>query len=457
MSTSINVKINSQDFALSQARVDRLLGGQTASARAMGLFDKFKDVVFHGGAKQAALDKLVSQFTEVDQKNPLAVFAQLSQHVVNKSDLMVDVGPPHADGKAEVQFLVKGTPIGKAHLDRETAAAQLGKVLPTGAHGALPIQEQAQWLDAYKRPDEHATRGVIDDSFDAGGVHKKVAIVDGAVTGMLRAEDATGGEDFAREQAMHKHAHAPGREELARYVSTQRKLENGDVPHLDSKKSYAVFDTYDPTQVSAHELDKDLVHLSPDQARSVLSQTVDMLRVLYQADVSHLDLHMHNLMVYRDKGDESRVTLKAIDFGKSEIRNRQTGEGLSKKFDDLRYMFNRKASGLGDAIMRTARETAGFQANRVDKHYPLHRLMAQVSMGNDGGDLRARVAESAKFNELLDSVGDRLVQDLEQAEARPAERDALVAGAFQRAARLLDEAAARLSAPPPPPPGAIFG
>lgn len=460
MATNINVKINDQAFALSQARVDRLLRGQTDAARAMGFFDKFKDVVFHGGAKQAALNNLVSQFADASPSDALGTFAELSKHVVNKSDLMVDVSPPENDGKAKVQFLVKGTPISTEMLDHRTVAAQLGKALPPGVHGALPILEQAQWLDSHRRPDSDATRGVDDHSFGEGGVHKKVAMVSGAPTGLLRAEDDTGRGDFEREQRMHDHAEQTGRQELKRYVSTQRKLAPENKPPNLSQGSYAVFDTYDPQHVSAKELDKDLVNLKPDQARSVLNQTVDMLRVFYENDVSHRDLHMHNLMVFRDVNDPNHVTLKAIDFGKSQIGNSQAGAGLSldRKFDDLRYMFHRTASGIGDSVMRTARETVGFQEGRVDKHYPLHRLLGQLSLGPAGeGGLHARATESAKFNELLGSVGDQLLDDLRQAEAGPtANRDEKVSAAFQRAARVLDEAAVRLTLPPPAPLGAMF-
>jgi hypothetical protein len=56
MATNINIKINDQVFALGQSRVDRLLRGQTNAARAMGFFDRCKDVVSHSGAKQASLN-----------------------------------------------------------------------------------------------------------------------------------------------------------------------------------------------------------------------------------------------------------------------------------------------------------------------------------------------------------------------------------------------------------------
>lgn len=480
---TMNVRINDGNLALSEARVDRLLRGDTDGAKAMGLFDRMKDVVLNGGAKQAALNALVDRFEASRPLGALAAFSAISEHVVDKSDLMLDVSPPYSTGMADVRVLVKGSPVAMLQVNHASAAALLGKALPTGAHAALPIMEQANWLDGYKRPDEKATEGIDDKSFSAGGVHKRVALLKGhGATGLLRAEDATGRSDFAREQAMHDLAHEGGREELNRYVSTQRRLEH--IPgNLDARGAYAVFDTYDKTKVDSGELDKTLTTLQPDQARSVMRQTVDMLRVFYQNDVSHRDLHMHNLMVYQDKGDPSRITLKAIDFGKSEI-----GAHLSqsKKFDDLRYMFNKEAIGFGDSMRRTLRESRMNSADRVavGKHYPLHQLLAQVSLGVGEGlggllprpepelvdkkgkaipaeqiALDARTYESARFDDLLAGVGDQLIQDLELAESHPNERAALIDAAFQRAGSVLDEAAARVAVPERfevPPPGAMM-
>jgi hypothetical protein len=185
-----------------------------------------------------------------------------------------------------------------------------------------------------------------------------------------------------------------------------------------------------------------------------------MLRVFYENDASHRDLHMHNLMVCRDRDDPNPATLTAIDFGNSQIGNIQTGAGpsLDRKFDDLRDMFLRTASGIGDSVMRTARETVSLQADRVDKHYPLHRLLGQLILAPPDGEsgLRARITGSAKFNERLGIVGGQLLDDLRQAEAGPSDdRDEDVSAAFQRAARVLDEAAVGLTSPPPAPLGAM--
>jgi hypothetical protein len=62
-----------------------------------------------------------------------------------------------------------------------------------------------------------------------------------------------------------------------------------------------------------------VAELTPDRARSALAQIVDMPRVLYQSGLSHRNLHMHRLMVYRNKGDSNLITMKGIDFGKSKF------------------------------------------------------------------------------------------------------------------------------------------
>ena len=137
-------------------------------------------------------------------------------------------------------------------------------------------------------------------------------------------------------------------------MSTQSRLQEDELPPglKDTGRPYAKFDIYDPAKVESGELDSRLTQLTSDQARSVLAQTVDMLKVFYLHDLSHRDLHMHNLMVCRDRDDPNPATLTAIDFGNSQIGNIQTGAGpsLDRKFDDLRDMFLRTASGIGDSV-----------------------------------------------------------------------------------------------------------
>jgi hypothetical protein len=170
-----------------------------------------------------------------------------------------------------------------------------------------------------------------------------------------------------------------------------------------------------------------------------------MLKVFYLHDLSHRDLHMHNLMVYQDKAHPENVVLKAIDFGKSRI-NEHPDPG--QRLDDLRYMFNKTAIDFGDKLKRGYREAGLPRANTAStqKHYPLHRLLAQAKLGNDGGTLDQRVSASAEFDELLNHVGQQLFDDL-----RAAQLDrARIENAFARAAYALDDAARRASQPPPP-------
>ena len=77
------------------------------------------------------------------------------------------------------------------------------------------------------------------------------AMVSGAPTGLLRAEDATGRDDFAREQRMHDHANQPGRQALKRSVSTQREPEPENKPSSLSEGSYAVFEDRKSTRLNS--------------------------------------------------------------------------------------------------------------------------------------------------------------------------------------------------------------
>lgn len=436
-------------FGLSKARIDRLLEGDTQGARQMGLLDRIKDK-FRSVSKQATLNALVDQLKDIpqgSQTRALAIFQRLSECVVHKGDLSVAVSPANAQGMTQVDFLIQGEKLASLEMSRTAAMASLGRVDVQDLIHAGP----ANWLDEAKQ--ESIPQDITPEQFKAGGVHKKVAILPDPETGknrpvgLLRADDRTGAQDFDREQAMHDHAQQPDAADLHRYVSTQSRLEEHDLPPglKGTDRSYAKFDIYDPIKVESGELDTRLTQLTPTQARSVLAQTVDLLKVFYLHDVSHRDLHMHNLMVYQDRADPGNVVLKAIDFGKTQIGRRQDP---SERLDDLRYMFNKKAIDFGDKVKRSYREAElpGANTASTHKHYPLHRLLAQSKLGNDGGTLDQRVSASAEFDELLNHVGQQLFDDLR---ATHLDRTGIET-AFARAAYALDDAARRAAEPLPP-------
>ena len=493
--TSVNVNAGTNtNFALSQTRVQKILDGNLDGAREMGVMDRFKDML-NGGTKQAALNALVANF-QASNSDSVSRFAELSRHLNNPSDVqMMNVGIGVRDhaGNADVHFLVKGQVIKSLTMNELSASAQAGHA--GGLHANHSVMTNPAWLEAHRRDDADATKNIADTNFGKGGVHKSPAFYTGTkeVTGLLRAEDATGRRDFANEDGIRRHAEErPG---LGRFISTQRSL--SDVPaHLDQTKAYAVFDVYNPP-VNQGELDKVLTELTPKQARSALVQTMEMLKSFYLNDVSHRDMHMHNVMIYRNDADPDQITVKAIDFGKSEF-----GDGVSKKkgLDDLRYMFNQTAIGAGDSVRRSVREAAlahpdlaaalptavgiavtlplglaggdvvtgavsavGPDVGAVTKHYPLHRLMAQIGEGaipsGASAQVRSealadRVAKSDQYKELLANVGKQLIEDLQYAENPDGNhfetREVLIERAFQRATNTLDNAADRLVNPPMP-------
>jgi hypothetical protein len=466
--SSVNVNAGTNtNFALSQTRVQKILDGNLDGAREMGVMDRFKDML-NGGTKQAALNALVANF-QSSTTDSVSRFVELSRHLNNRSDVqMMNVGIGVRDhaGNADVHFLVKGQLVKTTTMNELSASAQAGHA--GGLHANHSVMTNPAWLEAHRRDDADATVMIDNNDFGKGGVHKSPAFSTGTkeITGLLRAEDATGRRDFANEDGMRQHAEErPG---LGRFISTQRSL--SDVPaHLDQTKAYAVFDVYDPP-VNQGELDKVLTELTPKQARGALVQTMEMLKEFYLNDVSHRDLHMHNMMIYRNDADPDQITVKAIDFGKSEF-----GEGVSKKkgLDDLRYMFNQTAIGAGDSVRRSIREAdfaPGLAAalpavlapdvGAVNKHYPLHRLMAQVGEGamaagsNRSEALADRVAKSDQYKELLANVGSQLIEDLQYAENPDGNhfetREVLIERAFQRATNTLDNAADRMMNPPIP-------
>ena len=431
----------------------------------MGVIDR----LWNGSRKQDALNALGAIFQKTDRNDPVLIFEELSKHLRNPTDLQlmnVDRGVADHDGHADVHFLVKGQLVKSVNSSELSSMAQAGT---------------------------------------AGGLYNNHSVA----TGALREEDFRGSHDVPNEDGMRRYAE--GRPGLGRFISTQRSLQDPPA-HLES--------------VNPGELDKVLIDLTPKQARSALVQTMEMLKAFYLNDVSHRDLHMHNLMVYRNDADPDLIAIKAIDFGKSEF-----GEGVSKKrgLDDLRYMFNQTAMGAWDSVIRSIREAAwsraylgetlivtlGFASGgsvvadmvghavfavmkpdvgAVAKHYPLHRLMAQVGAGAiaeraseqvrlqalldrvDGGGvvggggvggmgegargrvrleaLLDRVAKSDHYKELLANVGKKLCEDLQVAEnPDPLHSDSRknrIERAFQRATLTLDNAAHRLMNPPRP-------
>lgn len=408
--STVNIKLGQDHaLALSSKRIGHLLEGNTAAAQKMGWFDTFKDM-FSGFAKQKALAQLARDFDSSQGLSALDRFQRLSAYAnpVDRSQFTVQLQGDHSErslGFFIRQTLIKTTPA----LAEEVQAmeARLGVIDDIGRRHT---QLSANWLAAHERHDLDLLRqAVTDQALQAGGKHKNFD----PGSGILRAEDAQGAEDFQREKAVADLAETTP--ELARYVSTQQVIAKEDLaatlPAVRSDKTYARVTLYDRNFVDSGELDKKIDGLNADEARSVLMQTIDMARVFYKAGLSHRDLHMHNLMVHKPVGDgQGQITLQAIDFGKSEVELHSESDRLN----DVNYLFHKKASsGWLETTRRGARETFQYDLDKQAKHYPLHKLMIQCakqSVGT-GADLSAK-----GFDKSIGLIGDQLVSELKQAE-----------------------------------------
>lgn len=436
----INVTVGqTQSLRLSEARMQSALDGDSAALQRMGWFDRFKDTVFNHGAKRAALTELAQELAkDFDASQGTAAFDRFTKLARMATPLDRSQFTVAFEGTAEdprVTYRIKQFTVKTEALD--TAQVQALKTRCGVIRGADAAGNDlpADWLGPHERVDLEQARAQLQDSaFQTGGKHKRFD----KDTGILRAEDQQGTQDFAREKQIADLAEA--NPALSRYVSTQRVINPSDMvtllPQVKSNKAHAEVTMYDPAHVQSNELDQELSQLSAEQARSVMMQTVDMARVFYQAGVSHRDLHMHNLMVYRPVGPSAgQITLKAIDFGKSRL-DVQTQDD---KLNDLNYLFQKKASsGGGETAWRNAREILGVGAERQAKHYPLHKLLVHCARAGDAG----RVVDDDAFDETIKSTGIRLNNALTQAEELQEElRPAAIDQAFNEAMSTLSQVA----------------
>ena len=409
----INLSLgNQQALALSESRIKNFLDGNNVAAQKMGWFDTFKDQLFHGGAKQEALQQLAQEFDAAHGLSAFEKFERLSRYAApaDRSQFTI-IASGDADTPV-ISYQIKGHVVKQDDTSaetREVIAARMGFVIDLDEDMATP--HAAHWLAQHERDDlEDARASVVDGDFDGeGGVHKRFD----PTSGVLRAEDATGAADFQREKLVEQRAEAS--DSLARYVSTQKAIARDDMweqlPSIHSDKPHATVTLYDQTHVTSGELDRQLDTLSAREARSVLMQVVDMARVFYQNDISHQDLHMHNLMVHKPvDAQQNNITLKAIDFGKSRVDVHTEADRLN----DVRYLFHKQASsGTLETMRRNARETFNYDMDKQAKHYPLHKLLVQCAQASPGQ--HTGVAADA-FDESISTIGNRLVTQLQQAE-----------------------------------------
>ncbi|HDL7072272.1 TPA: protein kinase family protein [Yersinia enterocolitica] len=263
------------------------------------------------------------------------------------------------------------------HLLSTLVVTYLGNVNP----------EFADPLERYKKETSLDIENLTDDNFKVGGMHKKYA----PNIGILQAQDNTGRKDFDKEDFLNKYANY--NYELKRYISTQTKI--APPFNVDKTKQYAKVDIYDPKNVQSKELDECIDNLSHEQLTQIVIQLTEMLHVLYKNGISHRDLHMHNLLVHinLNTGD---VYLKAIDFGHAKV-----GEE-SKRFDDIKYLFNQQARSFPETQYRNIRSES---SQKMLKHYPLHKLLERMNF--DKQESKKLLNQSArKLESMLKLAGD---------------------------------------------------
>ena len=263
--------------------------------------------------------------------------------------------------------------------------AQIGKVGLESGHDSLVMG-----LEIHKA--ETADLGALSDNNyekeeGTGGVNKKYD----ATTGVLKGMNQTAIHDFDKETRLDAYIkNTNNATELARYISLQVKINPDDLPSngLDRSKPYASVTRY-KDEVKSRELDVCLPNpitglspdkdnqLSPDEKRAVATQLVDMLRVMYKSEISHRDLHSHNLLVHRfNDGEGKPVTmLKAIDFGRAKFgSDHKQFKFETYKFEDIDYIFKKiGANGLETVGRNTFLKKTGN--SKLEKHYPMHNLL----------------------------------------------------------------------------------
>jgi hypothetical protein len=417
MSSSIRFDAARPALSLSNARLTHLLSGDLHTATHMGWWDTFKDL-FRSEKKQDALNALFKLLDSQGPARSFHAFNQLARMATpdNRTLFTVAVEPDRDGGK--VSYSINGQVVKTEQVSpeaREMMLAQLGAPLD-----ARQVTAQASSLDDDLQDVAPGILYLLDSDFAAGGVHKRFH----AETGVLQARDAVGRADFVREGELE--AYAQARPDLAHYLSTQQPIVAP--PGVSDTYAYARVAQYDPQRIVSRELDACLDTLTPDQARSLIAQLVDMTRTFYCNQVSHRDLHMQNLLVHR-RVDDGAVFLKAIDFGRTCFG----AEFDAERFNDIDYLFNREGCSLAETVGRNY--LAGKDSAVARKHYPLHKILACFN------------PRGAEVTETLAAIGRALKADLQA--AGPVD-EARIDQAFERASAAVQMVLASLVRPPHP-------
>ncbi len=408
MSTFIPWQSTAQ-LTLSSSRIAKLMDNDVQQATRLNMFDRLLDF-FRPQSKEAALKQLHALLHDSGTSS-FARFDLLSQLAAPGSRSLFTLSvTAHASERDQytVEYAIDGETIKAETInknEKDTISRHLGKPVDTAL-----MQQQVTTIDRYRLETSGLVAQARNEDFSGGGVNKKFH----AGSGLLRAMNDTGREDFRRELKLAEYAQT--RPELASYVSTQRKVTDPGMLHPDLNPEYdhAVVDIYDPARVASLEMDRCIGQLSREQARSLLPQLVDMARVLYKNEVAHRDLHMHNLVVHQVR-DTGSVHLKAIDFGRMAMQENFE----ASRFEDIDYLFSRQGANVAETIGRNHLARAGSEVDM--KHYPIHKICDKFNH------------KSIPMNAVLSRIGEHLKHDLRHA----GKDEKLVDAAFQKASESL--------------------
>lgn len=337
-----------------------------------------------GGATKALCDLVSNSVDRTGGANCYNQFKALANQADPEHFAKFKLRLPKEDNKNVAELFVDNIAVAKEEVTSVQLTqiqAQIGKVELEYGHDSLVMG-----LETYQQePADFST--LLDDNFKGGGVNKKYD----ATTGVLKGMNQTAIHDFDKETRLDAYIkNTNNATELARYISLQVKINEAELPptNLDKSKPYASVTRYND-EVKSRELDvclpNPITGLSPDkdnqlsldEKRAVATQLVDMLRVMYKSEISHRDLHSHNLLVHRfNDGEGKPVTmLKAIDFGRAKFGNDHKDYKFKDyKFEDINYIFKKIGANAVETTMRNEVFTITAD-NRLEKHYPMHNLL----------------------------------------------------------------------------------
>ncbi len=381
-------------FKVSDSRITAIVSGDKEKTLHLGLWDRIKDCFKKNEEKKSEILNCLyelchpqSEGTEgIKAEESVRVFERLQSLAQEEHRSQFQLSLSNLRDGSRINFFIGDHLITSQPVQPEERSRIARKLGINDTNDQSMIQSQTDCLSTHLI-DPDISKDLSDASFETGGLHKRFAM------GILRAQDESGSRDFTHEARLGEYA--SDKDDLKHFISLQKSI---PVPEgLSDRYTYARVPCYD-NQVISTELDHELKKLQPHESELIALQLVDMLHVFYKNQVSHRDMHMHNLMIRRiNDSDSQKILLQAFDFGKSKFDNAFPDNA----FTDINYIFNKQACNYAETVKRNhLRDPA---SEKQQKHYPLHKLLSQ------GGFPEKEVSA------YLADIGVKLVNDLKNA------------------------------------------